>query len=394
MMRVVGRFWTYARVVRKQLARNPRRTVLTFLGLVLSFFLYTGLSSVLATLNQLLEQSASETVLVLGPRNDVGGGLFRPEIPRSYLPTVRETQGVVAASPVRVYFAEGRRESMPVIAALGIESETFFSIHRPPSVTEDELRALRGERTAALVGQPVLDANGWKLGDKITLRPPGGLGAPLNVHLVGDIAGDDRRVGAAVLVNIDYLEDVAGDVGRTTFIQARIARAEFAGSMSQRIDEIFTNFSVPTSTTSEKAHMANVLSSLSEAFGALRAIGYLALAVTVLVVGNSVSMSIRERTVEIGTLRALGFSKTWVFGMVMGEAVLVSILGSLVGTLAAFAMLATMQEGQGLPITLVAQSSILLEVIPLSIPVGVLASLQPVVAAVRMPIANALRYAG
>ena len=38
-MRVLGRFWTYARVVRKQLARNPRRTILTFSGLVLSFFL-------------------------------------------------------------------------------------------------------------------------------------------------------------------------------------------------------------------------------------------------------------------------------------------------------------------------------------------------------------------
>ena len=133
-MRVLGRLWTYVRVVRKQLGRSPRRTILTFSGLVLSFFLYTGFASVLATLSELLEQSASETVLVMGPRNDVGG-LFRPEIPRSYLPTVRDTAGVVAASPVRVYFAEGRRETMPLIATLGIESETFFSIHRPPSVT-------------------------------------------------------------------------------------------------------------------------------------------------------------------------------------------------------------------------------------------------------------------
>jgi putative ABC transport system permease protein len=390
-MKLLGRFWQYARVIRRQLRRNPRRTLLTFSGLVLSFFLYTCLSSVLATMSQLLEQSASETVLVMGPRNDFGG-LFRPEIPRSYLPTLRETQGVVAATPVRVYFAEGRREGMPTIPALGIESESFFSIHRPPSMTDEELRLLRGERTAALVGRPVLEANGWKLGDKVTLRALGGVGPSMTVHLIGDIAGDDR-LGTAVLVNIDYLEDIVGDAGRTTFIQARIERAEFAGTLSQRIDEIFTNYSVPTATTSEKAHMANVLTSLSEAFGALEAIGYLTLAVTVLVVGNSVSMSIRERTVEIGTLRALGFSRRWVFGMVMGEAVLVSMLGAVAGTLAAFGVLSTLQEQRGVEVGLFLQGTILLQVIPLSIPVGVLASLQPVVSALRMPIANALRYA-
>jgi putative ABC transport system permease protein len=281
---------------------------------------------------------------------------------------------------------------MPTVAALGIDIENFFGIHRPASLTDDELRQLRGERTAAVAGRPVLDANGWKVGEKITLRPLGGVGAPLLVHLVGDVAGDDR-LGTAVLVNIDYLEDVMGDAGRTTFIQARIERADLAGSLSQRIDEVFTNFSVPTTTTSEKAHMANVLTSLSEAFGALRAIGYLTLAVTILVVGNAVSMSIRERTVEIGTLRALGFSKSWIFGMVMGEAVLVSMLGSIVGTLASFALLTVLQEQRGFEVGMVLQGTILFQVIPLSIPVGVLASLQPVVAAVRMPIADALRYA-
>jgi putative ABC transport system permease protein len=390
-MKFVGRFWTYARVVRRQLGRSPRRTLLTFSGLVLSFFLYTGLSTVLATLSQLLEQSASESVLVLGPRNTIGG-LFRPELPRSYLSTLRDTPGIAAASPVRLYFAEGRRDGMPTVATLGIDIENFFGIHRPPSLTDDELRQLRGERTAAIAGRPVLDANGWKVGEKITLRPLGGVGAPLIVHLVGDVAGDDR-LGTAVLVNIDYLEDVMGDAGRTTFIQARIERADLAGSLSQRIDEVFTNFSVPTTTTSEKAHMANVLTSLSEAFGALRAIGYLTLAVTILVVGNAVSMSIRERTVEIGTLRALGFSKSWVFGMVMGEAVLVSMLGSIVGTLASFALLTALQQQRGFEVGMVLQGTILFQVIPLSIPVGILASLQPVVAAVRMPIADALRYA-
>jgi len=382
-------------MVFRQLRRNPRRTVLTFLGLVISFFLYTILQSVLATMDRQLEISADEAVLVVGPRNVTGIGL--PELPRSYVSQLRDTEGILAVSPVRFFAGTGRRENS-IVVALGVELDSFLDIYAIEGVTPDEVASMSGERSAALVGRALLEDNGWKLGDRVNVRSPvAGLSLP--VSLVGDIDREDR-FGALMLVDIQYMENVVGDPGRASFIQAKIARPEYAATLGRLIDARFSNFTVPTDTTSEKAHMANVISGLSEAFNAFEAIGYLTLLVTVLVVANSVSMSVRERTVEIATMRALGFSKSWVTFNIVGESVLVATLGALAGAGLAVAVAIALNAGAGadeasaLPATqLVVDASVLGRAVLFAVPVGALAALQPVISAVRMPIAIALRFA-
>jgi len=394
MTRLLSRAFQAARVVTRQLARNPRRTILTFFGLVISFFLYTMLQSTLATLDRLLEQYASDTVLMVGARNV--RSMFLPELPRSYAATLRETDGVIAASPMRFFVGVGRNESSPVMA-LGVEFGPFQEIHSLDGLDAEEAERMRSERNGALVGGPLLDQNGWKVGDKVTLGTLGGSGPSLDVSIVGDLAQDDR-FSAMMVVHIDYLERVLGDPGRSSFIQARIARPEYAATLGRLIDARFSNYSVPTETSSEKAHMSGFLTGLGEALGALEAIGYLTLGITVLVVANSVSMSVRERTVEIGTLRALGFSKGWILSMIVSESVLVAVLGGVAGALLALSVAGGYNSGalappEGPEILFVLDARVFFQVILFSIPVGALAAAQPVVSAVRMPIADALRFA-
>ena len=45
------------RLIARQLRRNRRRTALTFLGLVISFFLYTALESVLYTMSSVISRT-------------------------------------------------------------------------------------------------------------------------------------------------------------------------------------------------------------------------------------------------------------------------------------------------------------------------------------------------
>lgn len=381
------------RVVVRQPARNPRRTILTFLGLVIAFFLYTMLESVLATLDQLVNSSA-ETLLVIGPRND-RGGLQLPKLPRSYVAQVRDTEGVIGATPVRVFVGFGRNDTQGVFA-LGVEVDTFFDVNGIEGVTDEAKQRMRSERSGAIAGALLLEVNEWKVGDRVMVSTPG-RGPSLSVELVGEVP-KDARLSNALFINLDYLEGVLGDAGRVAFIQGRIERPEYAAPVSRRIDARFRDYTVPTETRSEKAHMASVLASLSEVLAALQAIGFLTLGVTVLVVGNSVSMSVRERTVEIGTLRALGFSKVWILGMIVGESVLVSMMGGLAGGgLGAGLVHLLKVSGATLPgdvpLNLALDPLVILQVLLLSIPVGAVAAAQPVIGAIRMPIANALRFA-
>lgn len=229
------------------------------------------------------------------------------------------------------------------------------------------------------------------MGDEIVIRGRGRLPS-LSMVIRGDIAEGDRLDGVAV-VKLDYLQDVVGTAGRVTFIQVRAESAELAPFVSDAIDERFANFSVPTETLTERAHMAGFVAGLSDAMVGLRSIGYLALVITLLVVANSVAIGVRERTREIGTLRALGFGSRRVVGLVLAEAMLVSLVGGVFGAAAAFALFSTgVVAIPGTPLQFVTSGALVTQAALLALPLGALAGAQPAWSAVRMTITDALRY--
>lgn len=377
-------------LVGRQLWRSPRRTVLTFIGLLIAFFLYTSLESVLSVLRGVLAQTSSETIIFLRPRNVMN--FLTAELPRRYTAAVREMDGVVAATPMRFYFAKGRSDGTFVMA-LAVEVDSYMRTYRPKSVSDAELRAMTTEPSAALVGRQVLETNQWRVGDRVTLRAISDMPA-LDLHIVGDIDGDDR-LGGVVVFNLAYLDRLLGAEGWTTFIQARVQRPELAASIARALDERFASFSVPTETRTEKSHMTSVVAGFAEVLNGLQAVGLVTLFVTLLVVANAVAMSVRERTVEIGTLRALGFGRARVMGLIIGESILVSTLGGLAGTAAAYLLFASgiLQLPGGASMRLAADLTVLARAAALSVPLGAIAGLQPAWSAVRIPITEALRHA-
>jgi len=65
-------------------------------------------------------------------------------------------------------------------------------------------------------------------------------------------------------------------------------------------------------------------------------LGSIALAVvitTLFVAGNTMAMSVRERTTEIAVMRTLGFPAATIFALVVGEGLFVAIIGGGLGAL-------------------------------------------------------------
>jgi putative ABC transport system permease protein len=376
-----------APLVARQLRRNPRRTALTFLGLVISFFLFTSLESLLYTMSNVVSGASRDALLFTRAANP---DYFRADIPKSYAEAIEELPGVVAASPVRFLFGTGRKEGSFAVA-MGIEPNAHLKLGIPDGVTGDELHALFTERDAALVGERLLEDNDWKVGERVTIggrsrRPD------LTFTIRGDIARGDRLDRVAV-VRLDYLEEVQHGGGRVSFIQVRARDAAIAPTVADAIDSRFANYTTPTETVTEKAHIAPFIASLSDARDGLRIVGYLALAVTLLVVANSVAVGVRERTREIGTLRAMGYGRARVMSLVLAEALGVAVLGGTLGALAAYALFASGRvDVPGAGFAYRSDLSVVVRSALLSIPLGLLAGAQPAFRAVRMTISDALRY--
>ena len=87
-----------APLVARQLRRSPRRTALTFLGLVIAFFLFTSLESLLYTMSNVVSGASRDALLFTRAADP---DYWRAKLPASYAEAIEQLPGVVAASPVR-----------------------------------------------------------------------------------------------------------------------------------------------------------------------------------------------------------------------------------------------------------------------------------------------------
>src|SRR6266446_5300241 len=122
----------------------------------------------------------------------------------------------------------------------------------------------------------------------------------------------------------------AGNIG---WYIVRIANPDESAAVSETIDRLFANSRAETKTETERAFQQNFLSSASAVITAMNIMSFLIIGIILLVVANTMIMSVRERTHEYAVLKALGFSGRHLFFLVAGESLIISILGTALGLL-------------------------------------------------------------
>jgi len=110
-----------------------------------------------------------------------------------------------------------------------------------------------------------------------------------------------------------------------------------------------------------------------------------------LVAGNTMAQSVRERTGELAVLKAVGFTDTHVLGLVLAESVTIAALGGLTGLgIAAFVVSFGDPTRGFLPLFYFPRRDVVLGV-GLVLALGLVTGLLPALQARRLRIADALR---
>ena len=116
-----------------------------------------------------------------------------------------------------------------------------------------------------------------------------------------------------------------------------------------------------------------------------------------LVAGNTMAQSVRERTQELGVLKAVGFSNELVLGVVLGESLVITILGGLAGLAFGWLMVTGLGQAsfikQFFPIFFVPGRDFIVGVV-LALVLGFVAGILPAIQAMRLRLADALRREG
>jgi len=373
----------------KNLLRNRRRTVLTVLSITVSLFLVGVLLALYAAF--FYADAPAEQALRLITRHRVSLAMGLPEY---YDRRIREVEGVEVVTKFN-WFGGVYKDNRPeeFFARFAVEPDKVFRVLTEIDIPEDQYQAWLKDQQGIVIGSSVAERTGLKTGDRFTIK---GDIFPTDLDLVvkGIFTGpeDNNSFFHWKYLQESLPEERQGEVG--TFY-VRVASPEDVPRVASAIDEQFRNAPQPTKTETERAFQLSFISQLGNVKLFLMSIAAAVVFTILLVSGNTVAMSVRERIQEIGVLKTLGFTSNTILGMILGEALLIALAGGLLGTLLAWGLT---KFASGTMSVFLVGLEMPLWAIPFNLGValliGLLSSLLPAVIAARTRVTEALRYTG
>jgi len=330
------------------LFRKKTRTVLTLLSVTVAFMLF-GLLQAVTTAFESGADSADAKRLLTTARYSI----IEP-LPMSYGRRIEQVPGVVGVASADWFGAKYQNESnaFPVFA---VDPARYLDMYPEFTVAPAAREAFAKTRTGAIAGRRLVERFGWKVGQKLPIaseiHPRAGGDMNWEFDLVGVIDAEDPAVQGntdMVLINVAHFDEARQNArGRTGWYIIRIADSGQAKEIAAGIDRLFANSPDETKTQPEKEFAIGFAKQIGD-IGALISRILAAVFFTILILtGNTMAQSLRERIPELAILKTLGFSDARVTGLVLAEATLLLLIGGAVGMAAAVGMLPFLNGSTG-----------------------------------------------
>jgi putative ABC transport system permease protein len=387
----------YLSLILKNSLRNRRRSILTIGSVAISLCIL----GVLIAMYQALFLSAAtpSQALRLITRHRVS---LTQSFPIYYREKIQRVPGVKDLT-VWQWFGgvyKDNRDPKNMFPRFAANPDHIFNVRPDYQLPDDQKLAFQHERTGCIVSRTLANQLNFKLGDRITL-----VGDYLPVTLDLKIVGiyDEPDKVPQLYFSYEYLKEALGpnssfrDKVGAFLIQAD--SAEDVPRIASAIDHDFESSPFPTKTESEKAFQLSFASFIGNLKLFIMAICGAVTFTILLVSGNTISMSVRERIREVGVLKTLGFTPGAILGIILGEAAVISLIGGILGTLLAQGMCSMVSHSpaanfmSGLS-TLGISSGVAALSLGVAVLIGLASSFIPAWGASRTTILDALRYAG
>jgi putative ABC transport system permease protein len=379
-------------LVRKNLFRRKLRAILMIVSILVAFMIFGVLAGFYRAFNAGTDNAAADRMMTVNKIN------FTQPLPIAYYNRIKGIDGVRQATYAN-WFGGYYQDPKNFMVALAIEPATYFDVYQKEfDLPADQLRTFIQTRDAAVVGEKLAQKYGWKVGDRIPVQSnifsqKNGGGHSWDFTIAGIVKGKVESVDTNfMLFQYEYFNETRS-FGKDSigWIILQTTNPENNDRIAKQIDATFANSSAETATDNEKAFGK----AFAAQFGNIALIVFLVVGaafVTILmIVGNTMALSIRERTREIGVLKTLGFSGSRILTMVLGESVLLALLGGIPGLIIAAAITITLRASLAqLAPAFSVSPAIWAEGLALMLGLGLITGAIPAVNAMRLKIAAAL----
>jgi putative ABC transport system permease protein len=378
----------FGRLIWANLFRKKVRLLLTLGSFAVALFLFAFLAVVRDAFNRGADVAGADRLIVINRTSIIN------LIPLSYRDKITRIPGVKYITHSN-WFGGTYQEEKNFFPQFVIDPENQRQVFPELIVPDDQWNAFLKDRQGAIAGAQTAERFHWKIGDRIPIKTSSWGGGSWEFNLVGIYHGkrpqDDET---QFWLQWDYFQEkvpqsVKGQVG---WYVLKVENPDDAARIAKDIDQEFANSSNETKTETESAWAANWVKQFANIQFLIVSIGTVVFFTLLLVTGNTMAISVRERTAELAVFKAIGYSDRFVLFFVIAESLVIALIGGSLGLILAVLAVPMLAKSLGglLP-SMVLSPSMLFFGFATAILVGILSGLLPGLGAMRLRVVNAMR---
>jgi len=376
-------------LVFKNLTRKKMRLFLTIFATFIAFTIFGTLTAFQKAFDAGVDLAADDRLVVLNKIN------FTQPLPIAYFNRVRAVEHVSAVTHLN-WFGGYYQEPRNFIGTFAVDVDTFVGVYDELVMSDEETEAWMANRQGLIAGKSVAEQYGWQKGDRI----------PLNSNIFTQYDGsstwdfdviaiyegvDPQTDTSSVYFHYDYFNETQSFGGDSIgWMAVRTDDPNNNERVIKDIDALFANSPAETETIPEKAFNKAFLEQIGNLSLILTSVVFAAFFVILVIVGNSMVLSIRERTSEIGVLKTVGFTSARVFRMVLAESMLLALIGGILGVSTSAVLVMVVNSAPIQLPTLVLDAEVWTEALLIMLTLGFITGIVPAMNALRLNIITAL----
>jgi putative ABC transport system permease protein len=376
----------HVHLVWRNLLRRKTRTIFTFLSVMVAFVLFGVLATIRVAFSFGVDVAGADRLIMIHKVS------FINFLPISYEERIKAVAGVRDATHA-TWFGGIYQDPSNFFSQMAVDPEPWLRMYPEFVLPDEQKRTWYANRTGAIAGRAVAERFGWRVGDRIPIQGTIFQGGVWEFTIDGIFDGDRDGVDTnQFFFHNKYLwekavfgEDLVG------WYIIRVEDPKTSAEVAQRVDALFANSPYETKTSTEKAFVQSFANQVGDIGAILTAILVAVFFTILLVTGNTMAQSIRERTSELAVLKTLGYSNGLVLAMVLAESLAIAIAGGSIGLLLSWLISRQGDPTGGLLPAFFFPGRDLAIGVALVFGLGVASGLLPALRAMRLRIVDALR---
>lgn len=375
-----------------QLRRRKARTIFTLLSIVIAFLLFAFLAAVKVAFRAGVDVAGADRLFTTHKTS-----IIQP-LPFSYLDQISRVPGVIGVTHASWFggIYQNANQGFQGVFQAPVDPNSYLAMYPEFKVPDEQKRAWIDDREGVLVGRTTANRYGWKIGDRVPIqgtiwrKKDGSATWEFNIRGIYDGAkGVDTT---QFLFHYDYFDEARqfgqGIVG---WYMVRIDDPARTATISKKIDTLFENSPNETKTVTEKALAQGFADQIGDIGKIIQLILAAVFFTLILVAGNTMAQSVRERIAELAVLKTVGFSNGRVLLLVLAESCALSLVGGAIGLgLGALIVSGGDPTGGYLQAFYFPRPDVILGIVFVLL-LGIIAGILPAIQAMRLKIVDALR---